>query len=235
MKTMIQKLAIVILGLALSPLAHAYIFDDCAVRPWMGIDLQGRHIGMDHDFGGNIFKKDIVQYNVYGGVRILDYLGLVVGFEETENLGRNVGLAPGAVYLGVPLDAPEYHETQTKIKGFYVDLMAFFPICPQYCLDFFVSGGVVRNTLQLADHLTSDNGIIEPTPLVRTYRETSTGARASLGLQTIFCEHVGLRAIVSWENTSRFNNVKPTERPDADTNVNIKDSFIYGLGIFITT
>src|SRR5262249_39345466 len=148
---------------------------------------------------------------------------------------RNITINDGDTFLGLvqlPGTGPFNQLTETKITGTHVELMAYAPVCPRYDIDLFASGGIVRNKLSLRDTFISvDNVPFEP-PLVRTYDVKHTHARFSFGAQKTFCNHFGIRALIGWENTSRFKNLKPLEVPDSDTNVKAKNSIIYSIGVF---
>lgn len=207
-----------------------------SVRPFAGVDFQGRHMDFDQNLGGNLFPHNYPQYDVYIGLRFLRYFGLSLGFEDSRTEDRTARFLEGDPFLGVVLptgNGRETHYSEAKIKGRHLDLLGFYPICPNLDIDVFASIGLVRNTLTLTDILIAIDDILLDEPIVRTYDNRHTHARASLGIQKTFCDHVGIRGLVAWENTSRFEHLKPLENPAAITNVNVDNSFIYGVGVFV--
>ena len=50
--------------------ADYFSIDDLCMRPFVGIDVQGRHLGFQKNYGDNFFPtRTYGQYNVYGGIR----------------------------------------------------------------------------------------------------------------------------------------------------------------------
>lgn len=220
-----------------APKCPANIVDQlfCDLHPFVGIDAQGRHMGFQEAFGGNVFKENLPQYNVYVGARFLRYFGVAIGYEETKTKSRLADLLEGDTILGIliqPGDGTQVHYSETQVRGKYFDLLGFWPICPRYCVELFGSIGIVRNTLSLQDSLTVFNNVIEEDPLIRSFSAKKTNARASIGIQKLFCQHLGIRALVAWEDTSRFNNLSSLENPTGLSRVDARSSINYGLGIF---
>lgn len=205
---------------------------------FVGVDAQGRSMGFDDNFGDNLFAKNFGQYDVYGGLRLFRYFGLMLGYEKTSNKERSVVINEGERYLGVliePGDGIQSRRSHTEIKGTHFDLMGFYPICPRYDIDLFATVGLVRNKLKLDDLLYAVDGFTLPNPIFRHYDKKKTMARLSAGAQITFFEHIGIRAMVGWENTSKFKDLRPEEPTALQTFVKTKNSFIYGIGAFLTT
>lgn len=219
-----------------APRCPANIVDQliCDSHPFIGIDAQDRHMGFREDFGGNLFKKNLPQLDAYVGVRFLQYFGLQVGYQESKTKPRTANFGPGDIILGIPLlpGEDQIHYSETRIRGTHLDLLGFFPVCLDWNLELFGSVGITRNALALEDRITNFGGEVVENPLVRTYDVKKTGARASIGIQKIFCQHIGIRGLVVWENTSRFQNLRSLEVPDSVSIVNARRSLNYGLGIF---
>jgi len=205
---------------------------------FLGIDVQGRNLDLEKDFGENLFAKRHGQYDLYAGFRIFDYFGLSIGHTSTKSKERNSVLNEGEKYLGVQIDAGdgiESHITSKKIKGTHVDLLGFYPVYNQCKIDIFGSIGLTRNKLTLKDDFVALDGLALAPTIVRNYDEKKTTFRLMLGIQAVVLNHLGVRASLGWENTSKFKDLKPLEVPNAATNVKLKDSFIYGIGVFVTT
>lgn len=206
-------------------------------HPYIGADIEKRSLRFEDRFGDNLFKRDLKQYNLWAALQFFRYFGLGIGFDNTNERNRNTVLNEGEYYLGLllaPGDGIEGHLTETKIEGTHFELIGFFPVSQCYDIDLFATLGVARNHLTLTDFFTSQDNILLTDPIIRSYDERKTVARASLGAQMTIYNYFGMRAQVVYENNSRFNGLKPTEVPDAQTNVNLKDSFIYSFGLFLT-
>ena len=206
-----------------------------SLRPYAGVDLQRRHMGMEQAFGGNIWDRNFNQLDLFGGVRFLEYFGLNAGYEFTERKVRNNVLNVGDTRLGSVLTAGDgilSERGKNKINAWHVDFMGFLPICPRYHVELLGSVGLARAHLKMQEIIYAQNGILANNPVVRNYSEKRTLARASLGVQTIMFDHLGVRLSGTWEDTSRFKNLKPIENRSATTLAKVQDSIIYGLGIF---
>lgn len=208
------------------------------VRVYAGADVQQRTMKFEENFGGNLFENRFGQVNIYAGARLFDYFGFQVGFEKTGDKDRTNILNEGEFYLGtliLPGDGIETHVTQTQLQGYYADLVGFLPICPRYNVDLFLTLGLVRHKLQLTDILTEIDGFPVFGDTIRTYENKKTLARVTAGIQSQPFPYLGVRIVGGWENTSRFNHLKSIEAPNAATDVNVKDSYFIGLGLFLTT
>lgn len=231
--------ALLVMALALfSAQSFAHFYNaDMDPRGYLGVDFERRSLRFEENFGDNLFKNKLNQYNVWGALQIYRYFGIGIGFDHAKERDRNSILNEGDSYLGIflaPGDGIETHYTETKIEGTHIELLGFYPICPRYSLDLIGSIGLARNKLTLLDIFTAQDNIALIEPVVRTYDDRKTVARASLGLQMIFYRYFGARAQVIWEDNSQFNSLKPNEVPNASTNVNLRDSFIYSIGLFVT-
>jgi hypothetical protein len=206
------------------------------VRPFIGADFGERNMGFEQPYGSNIFKKREPQYDIYGGVRLCRYVGVGVGYEKSGLKNRQSRLVDGDTFLGLvigPGEGPESHDTEVQISGRHIDLMGFYPVIPSMNVELFGSIGLVKNHLKLQDIFVAIDDIPLEDPIYRNYDEKKTVSRVTIGLQTIFFKHVGIRGMLAWEETSRFENLKPIEVPDAVTIVNLKNSIIYNIGLFV--
>ena len=217
--------------------SFAFTQEDIDAHAYFGIDLERRNLRFEDNFGDNLFKNELNQYNTWIALQVFRYFGIGVGYDNANRRNRTNILNEGESYLGIflaPGDGIETHLTETKIKGTHVELLGFYPICPRFMIDVIGSLGVARNKLSLTDFFIAQDNILLSSPIVRTYDDKKSVARASLGLQMIIYKYFGARAQVIWENNSRFNGLKPIESPAALTNVNLRDSYIYSIGLFVT-
>src|SRR5579872_7320692 len=107
-----------------------------SARPFIGVDVQRRHMDFQGNFGDDLFADRFTQFDIYGGLKIFDYFGLSVGYERTGTKDEEVTFAAGDNYLGMLLSSPSVfigdHETKAEIKGIHFDVMFFYPI---FCLN----------------------------------------------------------------------------------------------------
>ncbi len=204
--------------------------------PYIGIDAQGRHTSFTRNAGRGIFKHDYPQGNIYAGVRLSDYFGIEAGYEWTKRVHKNSTIAGGQPFLGTVTFPGDTHITiaTSRLDGWHANIVGYLPICNE-CTDLFASVGIVQMRAYFQPTITSFAGIATDNP--RTFRKYKTIARANIGIQSILIGYLGVRATVGWENTSRIKafptdlltlNNAVTER------VKMRDSFIYGVGIFFS-
>lgn len=203
---------------------------------FVGVDFQERTLRFEEDSGGNLFQEHAFQYDLYGGLRFCEYLGLDLGYFASKNKNRTAEFGPGDTVSGqvLPSTAPtETHFTETKIKGPHIDVLGYYPLLPDYGIELLGGIGVAYSKLMLKDAVVAINDITLTSPIARIYDIKRAHARALIGLQTLVYSCVGIRGTVTWENTSVFNDIKPADFPnDVRGNVNVKNSWAYGLGVF---
>ena len=211
-----------------------------AVQPIFGVDVQHRNMEFQEGFGENLWKQTYPQTNLYAGMRFGRYFGFVLGHENSKTRTQTVNLSVGDTLLGVPIGFPATQSLtfrgSSDIKGTYAQLMGYYPIGFLKSTELFLGIGAIRNKITLDQQtLAIDNEPLAPTDigtLYANYKASNTRAKVELGLQKIICHHFGLRAVLSWEQTSGFNNIKPVQRPDAKQNVTLNDTWTVGAGFF---
>lgn len=208
------------------------------LKLFAGVDAHMRNMKFEDQFGGQLFAERFGQYDIYGGIKLFQYFGLMIGHQRTREKQRDSIINEGEQYLGIlllPGDGVESHRSHAKLRGTHIDLMGFYPICPRYSVELFATAGLIRNHLQLEDHFYAQDGFLFDEPIVNHWDNKKTVTRLSAGVQATFFKHVGLRALIGWENTAKIKDLKPVEVPESRTLVNAKNSFIYGIGIFAIT
>lgn len=202
---------------------------------FVGVDFQERTMAFENDFGDNLFQEQAFQYDLYGGLRLSRYWGLQGGYFAAKKKNRTIELGPGATVMGQGLNAnnpSETHYTETKIKGPHIDLLTFSPLFPEYGIELIAGVGVAYSKLMLKDAIVALNDVPQTSPINRTYDIKKANARALIGAQTLLLASIGVRALVTWENTSVFNDLTPAEFPNDIRRVNVKNSWVYGIGVF---
>lgn len=204
--------------------------------PYVGADVEIRHIDWASNLGSNVFKNNYPQGKVYGGLRFCDFIGIEVGYEATIAKTAKNTLPVGGIYLGdaYPFSArgPVLAEGRFEISGPYAAILGFLPIT---CDDnVFISFGAVSLK---ASHWTyllgdADLGVLNPEQTQLRFSKTKTVLRIGGGWEHLFCSCFGLRLNVAWENTTRFSQLKPENNPTSIRRVSLKNSWNYGFGIF---
>lgn len=218
-------------------------FDCCSWSPYVGADVAWRHQGIQRDFGGNQVKKDFPQGDIYAGLKFCDYLGIQAGYEATTSRRKTSNALGNEVVFGsrISPDVPfglNQVVTNSKIHGWHADLVGFLPFCVcdnQFNLIGSVGVAKLRYKIKLYNTI-SDNVTLSPNEVsgtVRTFSNSRYVARLGLGLQYMLTECAGLRAMATWENTSRIRKFNPPrENPGSTIQLNLRNATTLGMGVF---
>lgn len=210
-------------------------FCDWDFSPYVGADIQRRHLSFPTNNGSNVFKKNARQGNVYLGTKFNNCLGLEVGYENTAKTSRNVRLVTGQFEVGGAPLGLAFQDTYgaTRLYGWHIDLMGYYPLLSCYPLELVGSVGLAR----LKAKLISTALVDEVAPVVfnpsRNFVQKRTVARITGGLQYTFPNCMGIRATVGFENTNRFKHITARETADPNVFATMKNSFIYSIGGFV--
>lgn len=227
----------VLLAAGLLSISFSAVADICCLDlsfcPYVGIDLQRRHVRWKDGFGDNLFKHDYPQGNVFVGARLHDYFGLEVGYEDSVTKTRLSSIGSGNV-LGVAVtNPPELFLSKAQFKGLNASMVAYLPI-REFCVDLFGSVGITRlRTYHKVIFLADSEDFFDFRTNGSTFRSTKSILALSLGLQYIICNTYGIRIKGTWEETARIKQNTSLERPSASAILRLKNSYNYGLGFFI--
>lgn len=202
------------------------------IAPYLGADAQIRYINWGNG-GNSIFKKNYIQGNFYGGLEFCDYVGMEAGYETTvpRTVYNNIS---GGQFLGrstVGLTGPLTTQGKFEISGWHGSLVGFIPLmCPE--TNFYLSVGMAYLTAKhWATILSDSNDAIQLTSNLFRNSTKKAVLRAGGGFEYIFVPCIGLRLSVDWENTARFKNIQNDYVTDP-SRVSLKNSWIYGVGLF---
>ncbi len=219
----------------------AYAGDDDIGVPYAGINTQVRQIEFKGGYGSNIFAKRMPQAEIYGGFKINSYLGFELAYlrsleahktAQNANLNNYFGIDLGS--LGVPSDFYERATASSRIDGGSVNVVGSLPVTED--LQFLGSLGIARLRVKLKYVPVGDNAT-GYTP-AQTFDNTKHYAawryvpQAKVGVQYMVSQAVGLKALLGWDGTSRFNLIPNRTGEFASTaRVSLKDSYNLGLGL----
>lgn len=198
--------------------------------PYVGADIQVRHMEFKKGFGDNITKNNYPQGNVYVGVKLNQYTGIEAGFERTKAQKKNTALLGSDNFLGTILFAPLPNDqtrikTNTKMSAFYANLVGFLPVfCEEYRLQLIGSLGIAHSNLKMTLDLPDDG-------VHRVFSKKKWVPKIGVGLQHMLNCQLGVRAMVNWEGT-KTSGIKPLNAPQSELRASVKNSFNYGLGLF---
>lgn len=227
----------------------------CWLDAYAGIDAQLRHMPFQKHFGGNVLKHRYPQGNVFAGVKFNEYVGVEAGYEFSKKQRSTKTHPVGDVVFGQPITPAEISpfsitntsksRASSKIRGFNLNLVGYLPIlCIEYNTQLIGSIGLAalksrsRNTLTRTevdqiffDPITGDPIDGTETNITSTttsFKKHKTVFKFSAGIQKMLTPCIGVRALVSRENSSKIK-----ARGSRNTSIaKLKHSSIYGVGVF---
>jgi hypothetical protein len=221
-------------------------------QSYVGIDGQVRLINFKQDYGGNILKNHYPQANVFGGLMFGQNYGIEAGYEFSKQQYTVSRDNPREVVLGRPIPLRDPRNTgivydnsysSSKINGINVNVIGLLPI--QQNIQLIGSIGFANLKLRAKNIFT--HTIITDFPLLElpitdvysdhvNYNKRKTVLRLSGGIKLRLNDCISMRALLSWENTSKLQ----AKAIDSVTKGKVlgmakpKNSFQYGIGLFIT-
>ncbi len=203
-----------------------------SLTPYIGIAAQALNQKMPGSFGGNVIKGDYAQANIFAGLRFCDYLGIEGGYETTPLQTYMTAVPAGStVFDAAVVNPPEMHSGKSQIRDWHASLVAFLPITDQ-CFKFLASIGVTRAKVFYYDYIMADAfSVINPFAFSNTFAASKTVLRLGAGAIYMINDCAGVRALVGWNNTSRFHQIKSKE--DVTRVIKLENSWNYGLGFFV--
>ena len=226
---------------ALLSVNTAFSFAPLNAKPFLSADIGYRDLDFQDDQGGNVFKSSLPQSSVQVGLRFWDFFGFQFGYERTRREGKTARIGPNEIVLGrhIPANGSEHHSTESGLQGQYFDLLAFVPTHPMTHLEFVFGLGIMRSKLLHNDLVVGRNDDTLLAPESRTFRQKKTHTRVLGGIQKLFDVHqnrfikqAGLRALVTWENTSQHKSQPPLEIQDSFATA--QNSYVFSLGVIVS-
>ncbi len=172
----------------------------------MGADLQGRHVPMKDNFGGNLVQKDYAQIGAYAGMRFFeDSLGFEAGFQRSNSMSRSRDIAaPSSYFGGQPPVGTYLSQTKVSMQNSYVAVVGLLPLSHMHHLKLIASLGAGRMRSKIIANLN-------PAPSTQwplSFMAIKWIPKASMGLQWMATERLGLRALAGWEQMGRFRKMR---------------------------
>lgn len=202
--------------------------------PYMGVDVESRHFDFQKGYGDNLFRHDYPQGNIYVGARI-KYIGAELGYQTTLKRNRINTLGPGDISAGLTI--PNYtiqYQSTGQLKGFHANLVVFIPVAREYGIDLLGIAGMTRLKADFVRTSISLNEGPIPVgwPTNAVFSKKRNVFRLGTGLQHMFIPNWGVRAMIKWEKTNKFNTLNDVLDNDTVI-VNKNNSVIYSVGTFI--
>ena len=222
------------------------------LNPYVGMDAQIRHINFKQDYGGNVLKNHYPQANVFFGIMLNQNFGFEAGYEFSKKQLSVTRDNPRKVVLGRPMPSrnPRHFGiiydnsySSSKINGLNLNLVGLFPIQKNIAL----IGSFGFSNLKLQVKNTFRHTVITDADFLElpitdvysydvNYNKRKTVLRLTGGIKLRLNDCVGMRALLSWENTSKLE----AKARDSITKRKVlgmakpKNSFQYGIGLFLT-
>lgn len=223
-----NKLIISFLILINSPSLHA---KDLRFEPYIGVDIQARNTPFANGFGEKLFAKTSPQANLYFGIKINKVLAIELGRSMTAKKSRDAFFSNNSIYLG-SLNQQDSIGTGIKnVREWNLNLLGFLPLFKLHSLhsiDFVGLIGAGNVEVRLKE-LKTAQGINQHE--IINLRAKKTIFRVGGGFQNMITENLGLRALIVFENTAKFNNI--AAHVPFDEIAKLKNSIVYGVGLFV--
>lgn len=202
------------------------------IQPYFGIEHQLRY--MDHitGFGENIFNSKYHQHDIFGGIKINDFISLEIGYQTTNTRPRTSNISSASLGLP-PLEPPELHITKNRLKGLHANIILHSILYEDEDskLELLHSIGHSRLKIFYQDVIVHNaEGPQNVFCSERIFHGSKSLFKAGVGAQYILNNN-GIRFIIIHENTGRFKNFKPTYF-NTNKSLSLKNSVILNAGIF---
>ncbi len=232
-----SKKLIICMIVWLTQMAVPAIAENIQVTPYAGFDIQWRQMGFKAGYGDNQVKRHYPQANFYVGSTFNEYIGFELGYEKSVKKSRTVLITRGDKDFGHLFSDPAFTYTtkvDTTIQGFHANAVGSYPLSKEYRLHCIASVGLAQLKLKVMRNVPTSAGGPNPdaASVRREFVKTKYVPRLSAGLQYVINEHFGIRAMLTWEKTSKFKNLKPVNNGTSPLRASVKDSTNLGLGIF---
>lgn len=225
---------------------------------YTGLEAKIRKMDFKKNFGKNVFEDSKCEsLNAFVGFKLNKYFGIEYGYELSDNKIQARYIKNGKCideYGFSFLEKPQefdslnnFFNSRSKVSGFNIDLMGFFPINDSRHLNMICSAGlgylkseIKYDLFEIAEkNITLHDGY--NIPLQRfahtrsKYKARTAIIRISYGIQYTASSGFGVRALAGWENTHKIK----MQGKDRDTGKKVneyakfKDSITYRIGFFV--
>jgi hypothetical protein len=231
-----KRLALITTSAALIASSAVHAENQWGLTPYVGADVQSRHMNWGKGLGDNAFSHNSMQGNVYFGVKFSEYLAVEGGYESTAKKTRTVTVSPGDVLLGNPLAGTLLNQFNmtSRISGPHINLVGSTSLSDTHRLKLLGLVGVASLKANLLGQRTAimNNSVFIPVlPNGKPFIKRKNLLRLGTALEHMLTDTWGVRVSVIWENT---NKLKITASNGAIGFAQAKNSFVYGLGAFVS-
>ena len=207
------------------------------LTPYAGIDAQVRHMNFKKGYGDNLFAHNTPQANLYAGLKFNEFVGIEIGVEGNSKKNKTKIVRAGDTFLGQPIllgiSQTTYHATD-KTTSFHANLIGFYPITCDNQVYASVGAARIKShfTTRAITVLDDQGQSVFDSPLrTENFKKNKTVLRLGVGMQQMLTSNAGVRAGVTWENTSKLRDIKASGRTTPER-IKLEDNFSYNLGLF---
>lgn len=203
--------------------------------PYIGVNAGMRYMNWPRNFGGNVFKREYPEGDLYLGTNFNQYFGFQFGYKTTTTRYQFSSLS-NDIDLGLPTEpGPQIDLTRAQFKGWHGEFIGYVPVLFPDCLYLYGTLGLTRFELFQKDNILEVGTNPPGTPIRlaaagRTFKRNRTVFSMSLGIETFIDEKFGFRVFAAWDNLARFKSI-PAQEFTSPAVLQLKNSYTYGIGL----
>ncbi len=202
------------------------------LTPYMGFNAQIRHFAFKKNYGEGVFESNIPQGEIIAGLKINPHFGLELGYlRSMERHKKSTIYYPEQLFGNTITDGYVRGTSSTRIDGYSVNLLGFFPVREN--IQLLGSVGIARLRIKLCYMPLAIQSATFGPDLVQEFTKDFLKSKyipqVKMGVQYMLTQTVGLKALAGWEGTKRFNLLR--NKQGSPARVSLKDSYTLGLGL----
>lgn len=221
-----------VLGLNFLPgLSHA--FDFCDLQPYAGLEYVHRTLAFQEGYGKGDFSKCLPQANILVGMQLNDYLGLEAGYLFSTSPRRTSLAIGGSGSFGKMVPPGGYIVLKSKIhlNGPQINVLGTVPLGSS---PFSLIGSLGISSLILKANykpIADEVAVLSPLEVIESkrsfcMRKWVPKLMGGFGYQFTHC--IGIRALMGYEGTKQFKNLRPREA--SRLRVSLKNNVLGSIG-----
>lgn len=206
--------------------------DFCWPDFYVGADVGIRDMKFQPAYGGSVYKShDYPQAGAYLGIMGNEYIGLEAGYEASRGRTHTTHLPAHTIFFGATFPSPLIMKTVARVRGFHSSIIGSLPVFDNKDLKLIMSVGFSNLHIRLENTVTQIKA--SPVQIRGILCQSKIVLRLMTGLQYTCTDRLGIRANVRWENTARVRNIEAIRSNNSPFKARAKNSFGYGLGVFV--
>lgn len=198
--------------------------------PYIGGDLQSRHMMLKKPYITGVNKNNYPGANIYVGLKYNPFVSVELGFQYNAKKSNNPYIPYDSPYTGTNHNVRSGIEVQQKtiVQGCHANLIGLLPLNTSFKFDLMTLIGISR--LQTKIFLKDYDLSIHEWSRLFIFKKGVWAPRLGIGAQSMLNTHMGIRALVVWEKTTQFKHM--LESKNNEMILKPCNSFITSLGLF---